>query len=178
MVDLILLGLLFLALLWGWFKGGIRVLAGVAALVIGFQVARYYSAFWAAPLVKMLPEPSAKSGLMDLINIFMEADVLAIIVVRVALFIIIFILTRWLIIKLSSLLTGMLGGAVLGVINRIFGALLGGAIIAVAIVFIHRNMLTAIGELGLDMAYTAQEFLEQSLFVLPLIYIVPKMLGL
>jgi uncharacterized membrane protein required for colicin V production len=178
MVDLILLGVLLLALLWGWFKGGIRVAAGLGGLIVGFQVARYYSVYWAAPVVEMLPESSGQSGLLGLISMFMDADVLATFLVQVVLFIIIFVLTRWLINKLASLLTSMFGGSILNVFNRICGALLGGAILAVAIIFIYKDVLTAIGELGFDIAFTAQEFLEHSQLILPLLYIVPRMLGL
>ena len=178
MVDLILLGVLLLALLWGWFKGGIRVVAGLGGLIIGFQVARYYSVYWAAPVVEMLPESSNQSGLLNLITMFMDADVLATFLVQVVVFILVFVLTRWLINKLASLLTSLFGGSILDVINRVCGAMLGGAILAVAIIFTYKDILTAIGELGFDIAFTAQEFLEHSQFVLPLLYVVPQMLGL
>ena len=178
MVDLILLIILLLALLWGWFKGGVRVLAGLGAIIIAYQVARYYSVFWAQPVLNWLPQPGGQSKLVDLITMFMDADVLALYIVRVVLFIVIFILTRWLINKLATLITGLFGGSVFGVLNRVFGALLGGAIISLAIFYIHKEALPAIGNLGFDIAYTAQDVLEQSQFVLPLVYIVPRMFGL
>jgi uncharacterized membrane protein required for colicin V production len=178
MVDLILLIILLLALLWGWFKGGVRVLAGLGALIIAYQVARYYSVFWAQPVINMLPEQGSHSKLVDLITMFIDADVLALYAVRVVLFIIIFILTRWLINKLATLITGLFGSSVLGVINRVFGALLGGVIIALAIFYLHGIALPAIGDLGFDVAYTAQDIFEQSRFVLPLVYIVPRIIGL
>lgn len=178
MVDLILLAVLLLGLLWGWFRGGMRVLAGLGALIIAFQVARYYSQFWAQPVVNRLPPPGSEGKLINLITMFVDADVFAVHVVQVVLFIVIFILTRWLINKLAALLTGLLGNGLIGVINRVFGAVLGGVIISLAIVLIHREALTAIGGLGFDMAFAAQDYLEQSHFMLPLIYFVPSMLGL
>ncbi|MCL1974894.1 MAG: CvpA family protein [Firmicutes bacterium] len=178
MVDLILLGLLLLALLWGWFRGGVRMLAGLGALIIAFQVARYYSASWAAPMVNMLPEPGGQSTIINLITMFVDADVLAIRVVQVVLFVIIFILTRWLINKLASLLSGLIGGSILGVVNRVLGALLCGVIMALIVFYIHSELLAAIAELDLDIALAAQEFIERSHFVLPLIYVLPRLLGL
>jgi uncharacterized membrane protein required for colicin V production len=178
MVDLILLALVLLGLLWGWFKGGVRVLAGLGALIIAFQVARFYAAYWTVPVVNMLPEAGGESKLVNLITMFVDADVLASAIVRVLLFIIIFLLTRWLINKLASLVSGLFGGSILGVINRVIGAVMGGTIIALAIVLVHRDLLTAIAEMGFDLAFVAQDFLEYSHFVLPLIYVVPRMLGL
>lgn len=178
MIDLILLVLVLLGLLWGWFKGGMRVLAGLGALIIAFQMALYYSRFWSGPMLNLLPPADTPGKLMTLINMFIEPDVLAIRVVQVILFIIIFVLTRWLINKLASLLTGLLGGSILGVLNRVFGAVMGGLIIALLIVLIHKEALPFIGNMGFDMAFLAQEFLEQSKFVLPLVYAVPNMLGI
>ena len=178
MIDLILLVIVLLALLWGWFRGGVRVLAGLGALIVAFQVARYYSVFWAAPVVSILPEPSGQGGLMDLLTMFVDADVVALRIVQVVLFIIIFILTRWLINKLAALFTGLLGSSILAVINRVFGALLCGMIISILIMLIHRDLLTLIGNMGFDLAFSAQEYLERSQFVLPLIYLVPRLFGL
>ena len=178
MIDLILLVILLLALLWGWFRGGVRVLAGLGALIVAFQVARHYSVFWATPVVNMLPEPGTTSKLLDFITMFVDADVLALRITQVLLFIVIFILTRWLINKLAALFTGLLGGSVLAVINRVFGAFLGGAIIALAMVLLHRNFLAFIGNIGFDMAFTAQDYLSaHSQFILPLLYLVPRMFG-
>ena len=178
MVDLILLAVLLLGLLWGWFRGGVRVLAGLGALIIAFQVARYCSVFWAAPVINMLPEPGGQGTLIKLITDFVEADLLVTYVVRVVLFIVIFVLTRWLINKLAALLTGLLGGSIIGIVNRVCGAVLGGMIVALAIFFIHVQVLAIIVELDPDIAFTAQDFLEQSRFMLPLLYVVPHMLGL
>ncbi|MCL1817168.1 MAG: CvpA family protein [Clostridiales bacterium] len=178
MVDLILLAVLLLALLWGWFRGGMRMLAGLGALIIAFQVARYYSALFAAPMVNLLPEPGGQSTLMNLITMFVDADVLATRLVQIVLFIIIFLLTRWLINKLASLMTGLFGGSAVGILNRVLGALLCGTVMAVAIYLIHSEVLAAIAELDLDIALAAQEFIERSHFILPLIYVVPRLLGL
>jgi uncharacterized membrane protein required for colicin V production len=178
MVDLILLAILLLALLWGWFRGGIRVLAGLGAIIVAFQVARYYAQFWAQPVVNNLPPPGGESRLVNLVTMFVDADVLAVRAVQVVLFIVIFVLTRWLINKLAALISGLFGGSVLGTINRIFGALLGGVIMGVLIALIHGVVLTAVGELGFDLAFAGQEFLERSRFVLPLRCVVPHLLGL
>jgi hypothetical protein len=109
---------------------------------------------------------------------FVDADVLATRIVQVILFIVIFVLTRWLINKLAALVSGLFGGSVLGTLNRVFGALLSGVIMAVLIVFIYGVALTTIGEMGFDIAFAGQDFLERSRFVLPLIYAIPRMFGI
>ena len=178
MVDLILLVIVLLALLWGWFSGSVRLLAGLGALFVAYQVARYSSLFWAAPVANMLTQQEGQSKLMDLATMFVDADVLTTRVVQVVLFVIIFILTRWLINKMASLTTNLFGGSIVGTINRVFGALLGGAVVSLLVFFIHTVALTFIGESGLDLAFTAQDILQQSKFVLPLMYNVPHLFGL
>ncbi|MCL1816525.1 MAG: hypothetical protein FWG43_02850, partial [Clostridiales bacterium] len=76
------------------------------------------------------------------------------------------------------LISGLFSNSLLGTLNHIFGAILGGAIMALAITWVHGVLLTTIAEMGFDMAFTAQGAIGHSKFVLPLVYIVPRLFGL
>lgn len=180
MVDMLLIGFLLLALLWGWHLGTIRVLAGLGAIIVAYQLARLYSAAWAAQLTDMLPhlDAGSKEGqLMALLSLLLNTDALANRLVQIILFIVIFVVAHWLIRKLAHLLTGLFGRGLLGAINRAVGAFLAGLLAAALLLIIHAIVLPSTANLGLEYSAIALHYLNKSSFMLPLLYSAPLLLS-
>lgn len=180
MADLVLIGVLLAALLWGLQLGTIRVLAGLGAIVVAYQLARAYSGLWAAQITNQLPQldPGSSEGqLAALVSLFVDTDALADRLVQFLLFIVIFVVVRWLIRKLAYLLTSIFGRGLLGTINRAVGAVLACVLAAALLVILHSIVLPAAANIGLDFGLTALKFLNQSQLILPLLYSVPQLLS-
>lgn len=180
MVDMLLIGFLLLALLWGWHLGTIRVLAGLGAFIVAYQLARAYSAVWAAQITNMLPQldPGSKEGqLVALLSLLLDTNALADRLVQILLFIVIFVVAHWLIRKLARLLTGLFGRGLLGAVNRAVGAFLSGVLAAALLLIIHAIVLPSTAAMGLEYSAIALHYLNESSFILPLLYSAPLLLS-
>ena len=62
LADITLAALLILALIYGWRRGTINVVAKIGAWVIGYQAARTFSPVIAAYIVKVLPSLAAPAA--------------------------------------------------------------------------------------------------------------------
>lgn len=171
LADLVIIGFLILAFLFGWKKGTIVVLANIGSIVIGYQVARAVSAIIAEKItasISMIEPESLSSGFISILSLLIDTNAVANRLVEIIVFIIIFIIVNWVIRALANILTGLFGGSILGKINRAIGALLalllGAAIVIIAVEII----LPTIVELGFGKEVLS--FMQGSEYLLPYLY--------
>lgn len=169
-IDWVLLVILVLAILAGYRLGTIRVVAGVGSLVLGYQVARSYSAPVAEYLTTKLPVFSPSSGAgeaLGFISMFIDTTSAANRVLQIVAFVAIFIIVSWILRKIAALLTSIFGHSLLGAINSGVGAVLMLILMGLLLLIFADNILPALVEMGLS-NQLLQQF-DSSQAVMPLI---------
>ncbi len=166
--DWLLLGLLVLALFCGWRVGSIRVVAGCGSVIIGYQLAREFSAAFALRVTQSWPNlaPSGQEGdLLQMLSLLIDTNTVANRLVQTAAFVVIFVVAVYLIRKLAHLLDGVFRGTILGVVNNALGA-----VCALAVFILGLQILLSYLFPVLDSNETVlavERFLLQSQTVLP-----------
>ena len=124
LADLAIILYLAVALYIGWKVGTIRVVAGLGSWVVGYWVARKFSALFAAQLTKSLPFLNAggEGELSRFLSLFINTDAAANRLVQLIAFGILLVVVAYLIRKIAHLLDGVFRGTFLGVINSVLGA--------------------------------------------------------
>lgn len=183
-VDLVLAGVLILAIVYGWRWGTINVVAKVGALVLAYDLARTYSSVFTAFLVDMLPplggaagsDTTAESGqqLLSLLSLFIDTESVANRLLGIIVFIIIFIIVNWIVRRIAYALTGLFGRGLLGKINRAVGAFLSLVLMMAIIVIFDDIVLPTFIDMGFGTAI--QEYLDRSALIMPFIRSLPSIL--
>ena len=168
MVDGVLIALLIFALFWGWQNGLIKVLAGPGSVILAYQIARNFSSVAAelltAPSAAAQPQ-SQDQPLIHLLSLFIDTGAIANRLVEIVLFIVLFILIRWLVRKAAGLLTGVLGSGVLSKSNKALGGFAAVVLAGVLILILVQIVLPALSGLGLGGGLL--QYLSASRWVIP-----------
>ena len=180
LADITLAALLILALIYGWRRGTINVVAKIGAWVIGYQAARTFSPVIAAYIAKALPSlaaPAAQNAasqsssdggqLLKLLSIFVDTSGAVNRLLEIILFIIIFIVVGWLIRKVAYMLTGLFGRGLLGKINRAIGAFIALLLMIAIIIIIQNILLPVFADMVLGRGWLA--FWQRSHVIMPFI---------
>lgn len=183
-VDIVLIGILLLAIMYGWRWGTINVVARVGALVLAYQTARAYSSFITAYLVDILPFLSASASeegtadggqqLFAFLSFFIDTESITNKLLNMIVFIVIFVVVNWAIRKIAYTLTGIFGRGLLGKINRVLGAFISLVLMVVIITILNDIVLPACINMGFGTKVV--EFLHSSGLIMPLIKELPTML--
>lgn len=123
--DWVLLGCLGLSIFIGWRVGTIKVVGNFGSLVLGYFIARDFSAAFAAKATQSLPVFSPSQGsqeVLPFLSLFIDTSAVANRFLQILAFAIIFIVVSYLIRKIIHLLDGVFKGTVLGVVNSVLGA--------------------------------------------------------
>ncbi|NLF80095.1 MAG: hypothetical protein GX572_02760 [Clostridia bacterium] len=178
--DIVLAGLLVLAILYGWRWGTINVVAKVGALVLAYQVARAYSAPIAAKLVHIIPalgeqlDGASEEGgrqLLAVLSVFMDTTGMTGRLLSMVVFIIIFVVINWAVRRIAYMLTGIFGRGLLGKINRALGAFIALALMVAIIIIFDQVLLPA--SIGLGFGMQIETFIDSSKLIMPLIRNLP-----
>lgn len=170
--DWVLIGVLVLAVLFGWRWGTINVAAKIGSLIVGYLAARTYAAVIANAIVKAFPALTASGEgnekLIAFLSLFIQTEGIANRLIQMVMFVLIFIVVSWAIRRIAYALTGIFGRGLLGKINRAFGALLSLALTALFVVILSDIVFPALVGLGVGQAPLA--FLNSSQLILPFIH--------
>lgn len=182
-VDLVIIGVMLLAIMYGWRWGTINVVARIGALVIAYQAARAYSSVITAGLVNILPSLSASAGedsaaeggqqLLAFLSLFLNTEGLTNKLLSMIVFMVIFVVVNWVIRKIAYTLTGIFGRGLLGKINRALGALISLVLMAAMIIIFNDIVLPACIDMGFGLKI--EEFLQRSDLIMPLLMDLPSM---
>lgn len=181
--DIVLAGLLILAVLYGWRWGTINVVAKVGALVLAYNVARAYSASVAAQLVHIIPalgsqlDATAEEGgqqVLALLSLFMDTTGITSRLLTMAVFIVIFVVINWAVRRIAYTLTGIFGRGLLGKINRALGAFIALALMVAIIIIFDHVLLPAC--IGLGFGTKIEAFIDGSKVIMPLIQNLPSLI--
>ena len=166
--DLVLTAFLIWSLVAGWRAGTIKVLSRFAAIFIAYGVARAFSGWLAWLLQSLLPEPSpgtlAGEKLLTLLFLFCDVEGLVARLLGTVAFVIIFLVTLWLVRRLARALTGAFGHGLLGRLNQLLGAVLSLAIALAVILILNDIFFPVLAQMGIA---GPQSFLDSSKLVLP-----------
>ena len=168
LVDIILVAFLICALIWGWQRGLIKVLAGVGSLILAYQIARNWSAIAAEIITSratVLQPGHQAEPLSHLLSLFIDTGAMANRLVEIVLFIILFILIRWVVRAIARLLTGVLGGGILGKVNKALGSVSAVILGGILILIVVQIILPALAGLGLGSGLL--HYLTASRWVIP-----------
>ncbi len=168
--DWVLLVILLLAFFIGWRVGTIRVIAGIGAIILGYQVARGFSSTLAVEVTKRIPSllPS-DSDASTLLSLFIDTTVITNHIVQIVIFVILFALVFWLVRWIAGVISKAFQGTFLGSLNSILGAFL--CLLAMIILI---NFTANPGFTKLFPSVLA--YLLQSQVVLPFVYSLPSLL--
>ena len=169
--DLILAAFLILALIGGWRAGTVRVLSRFAAIIIAYTVARMFSG-WLAWLVQgWLPHfaPATEAGekLLVLLYLFCDVDGMVARLLGFVAFIVLFLVTMWLVKRIANLISDAFGHGLLGHIDSFLGAVVSVIIASVALLLFDDILFPVLAQLGLS---GPQDFMDGSRLVLPELY--------
>ncbi len=171
LADIVIAALLVLALIYGWRRGTINVIAQVGSLVLAYQAARLFSAKIAAYLVTLLPS-LASSGkgsgfLQGFLSLFIDTTGMANRLLEIVLYIAIFVVVNWLVRKVAHMLTGVFGHGLLGKLNRAIGAFVALLLMLAIILILVDIILPACVKMGFGGSLLA--FFRSSALLLPLL---------
>ena len=141
--DIVLLAIILIGVYAGWHKGTINVLGGIGAIVLGYILARNFSAGVAEAITEYIPalQPAEDpADVKNLLSIFLDMDAIANRIVQILAFVVIFVVVHFAVKKLAKLLSGVFHGTLLGTINNAVGAFLC-LIITVLLVVIAVDMV-------------------------------------
>lgn len=166
--DLVLAAFIVLSLIGGWRAGTIRVLSRFAAVFIAYGAARYCSGWLAWLLQSMLPKftPATDAGekLLQLLYLFCDVDGMIARLLGLAAFIVVFLVSLWLVKRLANAVSGTFGHGLLGRLNQLLGALLALAVACAAILLLNDIFFPVFAQIG---AEGPQAFMDGSRFVVP-----------
>ena len=174
--DIIIAILLILALLYGWRKGTVNVLAQAGSLILAYQAARACSAKIAAYLVNVLPpfNGTAAAGAdegsrqaLALLSLFLDTSTVANRLLEALLYIAIFIFVRWLVRKAARMLTGVFGRGLLGKLNKAIGAFAALVLMIALIVITVNIILPACVKMGFGHSWLM--FFRRSALLMPIL---------
>ncbi len=172
MGDIILGVCILIGLLIGWKAGALRQLAGIGAAAAGWYAARLGSlslATWAAEKFNLT---QAADGVLGGSGAFLSAlslDGLVSPLLRSISFLLIFLVVFWLVRRFVRALSDILHGSLIGKVDRLLGALIGGILALLIIgvlVFWLLPMLLAMPAAP-EWLLRAQEILNSSVYILP-----------
>ncbi|MCL2496825.1 MAG: CvpA family protein [Clostridiales bacterium] len=185
MVDLALIIVLAAIIFLGWRRGALRVLASVGSLFIAFFTARFFSGVFTTFFSRFLPDfdsPGGENLVLSVVSLFVDTNTLANRILYGILFVIIFAVVTWLVRKLASFLTTLINFGIFGIVNRALGAFFAGLITLVIFYFLHGIAMPVVAnmglEIGLDYGLTVIEFFNRSKLIMPLVYALPRLVGL
>ena len=171
--DIILLGVILLAAVYGWRMGTINVVAKIGAYLLGYRLSRYLSPYVAQYFAQSFPRMVSggeNEKLQAFFSLFFNSSgpggFLTRILEMIA-FVVVFTASTWLIRKAAFAMTGIFSRGLLGRLNRAIGAFLA-ALIALALIMIVADViLPALTGLGMNSA--ALDFFNNSSLVMPLL---------
>ena len=171
--DIILLGVVLLAIIYGWRMGTINVVAKIGAYLLGYRLSRYLSPFVAQYFAQSFPG-MVSGGQNEKLQVFFSlffngsgsGGFLTRLLEMIA-FVVVFTASTWLIRKAAFAMTGIFGRGLLGRLNRAIGAFLAGLIVLALIVIVADIILPALTGLGMNSA--PLDFFNNSSLVMPLL---------
>ena len=177
LADIVLILILLFGIGVGWNSGIIRVLAGIGAIVLGYILARNFSALIAAELTKSVPglnPAESGNGLAKLLSLIIDTNAIANHFIQIIVFIVLFVVVRWVVRKLANLLSSFFRGGLLGLLNKALGAFVCFFLFAILINVAVDIVLPILS--GIEFVAATITFFHSSKVVLPLIYALPLIL--
>ena len=165
--DWVLLVILLLAFFIGWRVGTIRVVGGIGALILGYQVARGFSSTLAVEVTKKIPSLlPTDSDASVLLSLFIDTSVVTNHIVQIVIFLLLFVFVFWLVRWIAGIISKAFRGTFLGSLDSILGAFL--CLLAIIILL---NYTANPGFAKLFPSVLA--YLLQSQVILPFVYSLP-----
>ena len=167
--DWILTAIIVFAVWSGWRQGIINVIGHVASVFIAYIVARS----WSDDIVAYFSSPDMSAGLesnqqlVAFLSLFINTDTLANRLLTMLAFIVLFVVTRWLIKKLSYMISSFFSHGLLRSLNRTFGAVLSFLLVLVLILILSDVVLPALVNMGFGSE--PLNFIYSSKVVLPVV---------
>jgi len=170
--DWILLGLFLFAIIIGWRLGTIGVLGNIGSCVIGYLTARICSPKLTDAILEVLPAAEFESAEFDKAEIFLslfvsDTDGIIATLITIALFVVIFIVVRRLVLWISDLISDFFGRGLLGQINNAGGSVLSLLLLFIVVLLCADIFFPVLTQLNLTAA--PETFLNESEVIMPLI---------
>lgn len=168
--DWILAVILLLGILIGWKTGAIKVVAGIGSLIIGYTIAREYSASIAAALSSYIPALTTdkSNSVFTVLSLLIDTNAVANRAVQVIVFIILFVVVVWVIRRLAGLLDKVFRGTLVGAVNGALGAFFCLVIFMILLNVFDTTVFPFLAKNN-NSAQTALNYLEDSQVVMPFI---------